>query len=99
MVRKLKFHEQKLLRKVNFVSWEVRSDFYILKSWREAGMIDFSKFIFMSCECDPRPIFHIPTTYCQICVKSLSLNQSNYVDIPQWDDCISLGGIIVFPSV
>ena len=35
MVRKLKFHEQKLLRKVNFVSWEVRSDFYILKSWRE----------------------------------------------------------------
>ena len=26
MVRKLKFHEQKLLRKVNFVSWEVRKD-------------------------------------------------------------------------
>ena len=24
MVRKLKFHEQKLLRKVNFVNWEVR---------------------------------------------------------------------------
>ena len=23
MVRKLKFHEQKLLRKVNFVNWEV----------------------------------------------------------------------------
>ena len=28
MVRKLKFHEQKLLRKVNFVNWEVK------RSWK-----------------------------------------------------------------
>ena len=34
MVRKLKFHEQKLLRKVNFVNWEVSNNLHEVKIMR-----------------------------------------------------------------
>ena len=44
MVRKLKFHEQKLLRKVNFVNWEVNIIFIGLLVTK----LDLSFFLFMT---------------------------------------------------
>jgi U3 small nucleolar ribonucleoprotein protein IMP3 len=35
MVRKLKFHEQKLLKKVDFISWEVDNNLHEVKVMRK----------------------------------------------------------------
>nr|CAG4643400.1 EOG090X0APJ [Ilyocryptus agilis] len=47
MVRKLKFHEQKLLKKVDFISWEVDNNLQevkILKRYRIQKREDYSKY-------------------------------------------------------
>lgn len=47
MVRKLKFHEQKLLKKVDFISWEVDNNLHevkILKRYRIQKREDYTKY-------------------------------------------------------
>lgn len=46
MVRKLKFHEQKLLKKVDFISWEVDNNLHevkILKKYHIQRREDYTK--------------------------------------------------------
>jgi len=47
MVRKLKFHEEKLLKKVDFISWEVDNNLHevkILKRYRIQKREDYTKY-------------------------------------------------------
>lgn len=46
MVRKLKYHEQKLLKKVDFISWEADNNLHevkILKRYRIQKREDYTK--------------------------------------------------------
>ena len=48
MVRKLKFHEEKLLKKVDFISWEVDNNLHevkILKRYRIQKREDYTKYV------------------------------------------------------
>ena len=50
MVRKLKFHEEKLLKKVDFISWEVDNNLHevkILKRYRIQKREDYTKYFFL----------------------------------------------------
>lgn len=50
MVRKLKYHEQKLLKKVDFVSWKVEKnvrEVQVLKRYRITKREDYSKLLML----------------------------------------------------
>lgn len=50
MVRKLKYHEQKLLKKVDFVSWKIDKnvrEVQVLKRYRITKREDYSKLVYM----------------------------------------------------
>lgn len=49
MVRKLKFHEQKLLKKVDFISWEVDNNLHelkIMKKFNVQKREDYTRYVF-----------------------------------------------------
>lgn len=48
MVRKLKYHEQKLLKKVDFINWEVDNNLHevkILRRYRIEKREDYTKWV------------------------------------------------------
>ena len=49
MVRKLKFHEKKLLKKVDFISWEVDNNLHevkVMKKFHIQKREDYTKYVF-----------------------------------------------------
>lgn len=49
MVRKLKFHEQKLLKKVDFINWKADNNVHetkVLRKFHVRKREDYTKFVF-----------------------------------------------------
>lgn len=61
MVRKLKYHEQKLLKKVDFISWEADNNLQeikILRRYRIQKREDYTKYdCYLKCKIDLEETF------------------------------------------
>lgn len=67
MVRKLKFHEQKLLKKVDFINWEVDNNLHevkVLRKYHIEKREDYTKWI-----CGFMALFLMSPAICKMCLS------------------------------
>lgn len=62
MVRKLKFHEKKLLKKVDFISWEIDNNLHelkVMKKYYVQRREDYTKYVYIQQYSEPVYFKHL----------------------------------------